>query len=516
MQAFKGTILVVEDGPDHLELLRLILTEHGYEVEAATDGASALALANASNNPPDLILLDINLPDVDGYTICQQLKAQPETEGIPVIFISGLEEPEDKVSAFKVGGIDYITKPFYAPEVIARIDSQITLRRLYQTLQQEIDSRTQAEAEVRALNNQLEQRVQERTEQLSKALSELELLKNRLQEEASYLREEIAADHNTDDIIGQSTTLKKVLTKIQQVSTTDATVLVLGETGTGKELIARAIHNASHRRERPLVKVNCAALPPNLIESELFGHEKGSFTGALQKKIGRFELADGGSIFLDEIGDLALDLQAKLLRVLQEGEFERLGGSKTLAVDVRVIAATNRNLPQLIEDDQFREDLYYRLNVFPINLPPLREREGDIPLLAQAFVNKFAKKMGRKITSISDDVITTLQNYSWPGNIRELQNFIERAVILSQGSALEIDDTLTNKQAKTLATKGSAKTTQTLEDVERQHIINALEETNWKISGAQGAAQRLGINPSTLRSRMQKLAITPDTVKQAS
>jgi PAS domain S-box-containing protein len=338
---------------------------------------------------------------------------------------------------------------------------------------------------------------------LRNALNEVEQLKSRLQAENIYLQEEIKLDHNFEEIISRSDALKKVLRKVEQVASTEATVLILGETGTGKELFVRAIHNLSLRKDRPLVKVNCAALPPGLIESELFGHEKGAFTGALSRKIGRFELADGGTIFLDEIGDLPLDLQAKLLRVLQERAFERLGNPRPINVDVRVIAATNRDLKKAITAGNFREDLYYRLNVFPIALPPLRERTGDIPLLVRHFARRYGQKVGKVIDKIPQKVMTALQAYSWPGNVRELENIIERAVILSPGSILQLDERL--DLVRTIEAQPT--TSLTLKEVEQNHILKVLEETGWRIEGEQGAAARLGLNPSTLRSRIEKLNI---------
>jgi formate hydrogenlyase transcriptional activator len=330
----------------------------------------------------------------------------------------------------------------------------------------------------------------------------MEREKARLEAQNVYLQEEIKGTHNFEELIGSSTSLKKVLKNVERVAPTDSTVLITGETGTGKELIARAIHNLSPRKDKPLVKVNCAAIPSGLMESELFGHEKGAFTGALTKKMGRFEVADKGTIFLDEIGELPLDLQSKLLRVLQEGEFERVGGTQTFKVNVRVIAATNRDLEQLCKTGQYRADLYYRLNVFPIQLPSLREREGDIPLLAQYFVRKFAASFGKKILRIPEQLMTTLQRYQWPGNIRELEHVIERAVILSEGPELEFVDWLSPSDKKT----GMAKTV-TLEEMERQHIRDVLEQTNWRVSGPRGAAEVLGLKPTTLEARMKKLSI---------
>ncbi|QNA43471.1 sigma 54-interacting transcriptional regulator [Lacibacter sediminis] len=329
----------------------------------------------------------------------------------------------------------------------------------------------------------------------------------RLKAQNQYLQEEIKYNHNFEDIVSTSKNFHKVLQQIEQVASTDATVLILGESGTGKELIARAIHNISKRNKRPLVKVNCATLPANLIESELFGHERGAFTGAMERKIGRFELADTGTIFLDEIGELPVELQAKLLRVLQEGEFERLGNPKTMKVNVRIIAATNRNLQTAIEKKEFREDLYYRLNVFPIITPPLRDRKEDIPLLLKHFIRKHETKMGRKITEVAPDVLNALHQYSWPGNVRELENLIERALILSKGSVLEYGDWIPAASGISTAHQTSS-SKQTLEDVEKDHIIETLQRTNWKVSGEKGAAKILGLNATTLEARMKKLGIT--------
>jgi formate hydrogenlyase transcriptional activator len=329
----------------------------------------------------------------------------------------------------------------------------------------------------------------------------------RLQAQNQYLREEIKHNHNFEEIISESKTFHKVLKQIEQVAATDASVLILGESGTGKELIARAVHNISNRSKRPLVKVNCATLPANLIESELFGHEKGAFTGAMERKIGRFELADGGTIFLDEIGELPVELQAKLLRILQEGEFERLGNPKTMKVNVRIIAATNRNLQLAIEKKEFREDLYYRLNVFPVITPPLRDRKEDIPLLINHFVRKYETKMGKKIVSVSPDVVDALMKYDWPGNIRELENIIERALIVNPGNRLIPGDWIPAALAGNKKTNGLAPAARKMEEVEREHIIAILKETNWKVSGEKGAAKMLGLNATTLEARMKKLGI---------
>jgi len=341
-------------------------------------------------------------------------------------------------------------------------------------------------------------------EELQTRLKEIETLKNRLQAENRYLQEEIKLNSNFDEIISKSKAFHQVLTQIEQVAATDATVLILGESGTGKELIARAVHHISNRSKRPLVKVNCATLPANLIESELFGHEKGAFTGALERKIGRFELADGGTIFLDEIGELPVDLQAKLLRVLQEGEFERLGNARTFKVNVRIIAATNRNLDVAMEKKEFREDLYYRLNVFPIVSPPLRARKEDIPVLVKHFCQKHENKIGRKISHIPVRTMDRLMAYDWPGNVRELENLIERAMILSKDGTLECGDWM---QGGRSAGPIDGQAQRTMEQVEREYISEVLKQTGWKVSGPGGAANILGLNPTTLEARIKKLGI---------
>ena len=332
--------------------------------------------------------------------------------------------------------------------------------------------------------------------------TEVAQLKHRLEAENLYLREEVKSQHNFEEIIGESPRIMTVLRQIEQVAPTDSTVLIRGDTGTGKELIARAIHNLSPRKTHALVKVNCGAIPANLVESELFGHEKGSFTGALQRRIGRFELADGGTIFLDEVGELPLDAQVKLLRILQEREVERVGSGHSIKVDVRVIAATNRDLHAAVKSGAFRADLLYRLNVFPIEVPPLSARTPDIPLLVNQFISKFSRKIGKKIDGLSQSTMERLTKYAWPGNIRELENVIERATILSPGPLLQIDESLVpSNQAPASIASG------TLEEVERAHVIRVLEEVDWVIEGKQGASTRLGLHPNTLRSRMQKLGI---------
>ncbi len=364
-------------------------------------------------------------------------------------------------------------------------------------------------------HEKLEQQVAERTAELvlamdaaekrkqiaEVALSEIKKLKDQLEAERAYLQEEIQLENNHENIIGQSEGLKYVLYKVEQIAGSDTSVLVLGETGTGKELVARAIHGLSSRKKRTLVKVNCAALPSTLIESELFGHEKGAFTGAHTRNLGRFEIANGATLFLDEIGELPLELQSKLLRVLQDGEFERLGSSSTIKVNVRIVAATNRNLEAEVRKGHFREDLWYRLNVFPITMPPLRDRMGDIPLLVDFYIKKISKRMGKTIEIIPSNVMNTLQDYHWPGNVRELENVLERAVIDSSGPKLRLVDELKK------SSKGSSTSPKTLEAVEREHIIQTLEQAHWKVGGKNSAAEILGLDRSTLRFRMRKLDI---------
>ena len=346
-------------------------------------------------------------------------------------------------------------------------------------------------------------KIKQAEQKLKDALFKIEQLKNRLHEENTYLKEQINPDHKFENIIGESQSLKEVLGQVEQVAPTDTTVLILGETGTGKELFTCALYNRSQRNTRPLIKVNCAALPSNLIESELFGHEKGSFTGATARRIGRFELANEGTIFLDEIAELSLELQAKLLRVLQEGEIERLGNSNTIKVNVRVIAATHRDLRKMIAEGTFREDLYYRLSVFPLTIPPLRDRKHDISLLAQWFTRKYAKKTGKPISHIPHDAISNLLSYRWPGNVRELENVIERAVILTTDQTLQVP-MLQNTQDKTVNNDARLLS---LAEMEKNHLIKVLESTGWAISGEHGAATILEMHPNTLRSRMSKLGI---------
>jgi formate hydrogenlyase transcriptional activator len=330
--------------------------------------------------------------------------------------------------------------------------------------------------------------------------------KAKLQQQNLYLQEEIKSVHDFEEIVGGSLGVVSVLQRVSKVAVTDSTVLIMGETGTGKELIARAIHSASPRKAKPLIKLNCAALPSGLVESELFGHEKGAFTGATSRKQGRFELADGGTLFLDEVGELPLEAQAKLLRVMQEREFERVGGTIPVRVNVRVIAATNRDLVKMTKEGKFREDLYYRLKVFPVLLPPLRERKDDVPLLVRFFVNKFSSRIGKRIVNIGKETLDLLVAYPWPGNIRELENVLERAVILTEGPELEIDPELL-PVSDGMHDTDAGQPGKSLLQVEKDHILSVLNQTNWVIEGRDGAAKLLAIHPNTLRSRLKKLGI---------
>jgi transcriptional regulator with GAF, ATPase, and Fis domain len=384
-------------------------------------------------------------------------------------------------------------------EATKRKKAEEALRKAYDEMDLRVKERTEDLVEA---NQQLLREIEERKkaeEALREALKEVKQLKDQLCEENLYLREEINLIHSHKDIVGNSEAIGTVLKQIEQVAPTDSTVLIQGETGTGKELLAHAIHNLSVRKGRLMIKVNCAALPPTLIESELFGREKGAFTGALSKQIGRFELADASTIFLDEIDVLPLELQAKLLRVLESGEFERLGSPRTVKVDVRIISATNRDLVRLVSEGGFREDLYYRLNVFQITVPPLRERREDILPLVWFFVQEFSKRMGKRIESIPQKGVEALQAYPWPGNVRELRNVTERAMIITTGPVLHLD-------IPKIAQSG-ADQSWTLEEVEKRHIIEALNTSGWRVSGKDGAAEVLGINPKTLESKIQRLGI---------
>ncbi len=479
----RGTILIVDDTPANLRVLVDYLPQQGFKVLVARSGEQALEQVRHAH--PDLILLDVVMPGLDGFETCRRLKADPRTREIPIIFMTALSDTSDKIRGFEAGAVDYVLKPFKHEEILARVTTHLTLRQLQATL--------------RETNDHLEQRVIERTAELERVLEEVEDLKNRLQAENVYLQEEIRLEHhNFREIVGSSPALLKVLEQVETVARSNSTVLVLGETGTGKELIARAIHDRSRRRDRPLVKVNCTAIAGGLVESELFGHVKGAFTGAVNRRVGRFELADGGTIFLDEIGELPPEAQVKLLRVLQEREFEPVGSSKTYQVDVRVVAATNRDLDAEVREGRFRSDLYYRLNVLPLELPPLRERLQDIAALVNFFLQRFSRDLGKEIRGVGRGTMDRLLSYHWPGNIRELKNLVERAAVLATGPILVFGDG---------APLSPATTAKRTEEAEGRLIEASLERSAGVIEGPHGAAKMLGLNPNTLRSRMKRLGV---------
>ncbi|MDY6849229.1 MAG: sigma 54-interacting transcriptional regulator [Thermodesulfobacteriota bacterium] len=379
---------------------------------------------------------------------------------------------------------------------------RLKLQQAQAMLEETVAERT---AELTQSNAQLVQEVEQHKrakESLKEAFSQIQQLSERLQAENVHLQQEVSREYDFGEIIGHSDAMSYVFFRVEQVAPQDATVLLLGETGTGKGLVARALHNRSARKDRPMITVNCTALPANLIESELFGREKGAFTGASARQMGRFELADGGTIFLDEIGEMPLELQVKLLRVIQDGEFERLGSPRTLKVNVRIIAASNRNLEEEIRAGRFREDLFYRLSVFPITIPPLRQRTDDIELLVRYFVAKYTKKTGKKIDTIPKETLELFRHYRWPGNVRELENVIERAVITSQGPVLQVLD-----RFDVFRKPEDEQGLKSLGDLERDHIVQVLQKTGWRIEGPKGAALLLGLNPSTLRARMRKYGL---------
>ena len=626
------TIMIVDDDPENLRVLGAMLSRNGYVVRSFLSGGAALR--SAATEPPDLILLDIRMPEMDGFEVCAQLKTTIALKDIPVLFLSAIDETEGKVRAFSLGGADYITKPFQADEVLARVQTHLSvaklssrLRTLNQQLEQRVRERTaELEASNLSLNQQIEERLEaerklqvseenyrrivttanegiattdetfrivyvneemasmlggsvrdlvgrksldfileedrqsieeqfrnrihgakgvyecriqrldgqiiwgnvsaapimdrynkflgsvalffditerkQREIELQHAYKEITRLKNQLEADKVYLQEEIKLEHNFEQIIGNSDPIKYALFRLEQVAKTDSAVIILGETGTGKELVARALHSTSERAARPLIKVNCATLPEQFIESELFGHVKGAFTGADSDRQGRFELADGGTLFLDEIGELPATLQAKLLRVLQDGEFEKLGDSRTIKTDVRLITATNRDLEALVKEGKFRNDLWYRLNVFPITLPPLRDRKDDIPLLVNHFIQQIRKRIGTQISEVPQSVLDELTAYEWPGNVRELEHVLERSLIICQGERLRLTDKLVSAQNAL-----QANDVQTHSEMEREHILRVLEQTGWVIEGPKGAAKILDIHPNTLRYRMKKLGI---------
>lgn len=502
-------ILIVDDQEPNVLLLEQLLLESGYTMVTTTMDPQFVCDLNRINNY-DLILLDLQMPKMDGFEVMAALKADHSMDYLPVLVLTA--QPNHKLQALQAGAKDFISKPFDLVEVKTRIHNMLEVRLLYKkleknniTLEDIVQKRT---VELTKTNLQLGLEIEERKKaeaSLIDTYTQIKQLKDKLQAENTYLQKEVARQFNFDEIIGSSKLLSQVFQKVEQVAPMHATVLLLGETGTGKGVVARAIHSRSSRKKRPLITVDCTTLPVALIESELFGRERGAFTGSDSKQIGRFELADGGTLFLDEIGEMPLEMQAKLLRVIQDGEFERLGSPRTIKVDVRIIAATNRNLIEEVRNGKFREDLYYRLNVFPITLPPLRQRKEDISLLVNHFLIKFNKKIGKQIDIITQDALNTLQQHQWPGNVRELESAIERAVILSEGKSLQILDRFESFDKLATIEEPSMKA---LVELEYEHIVKVLQQTGWRIEGNKGAALILGLNPSTLRARMRKQGIT--------
>jgi len=628
---FEDDILIVDDEIPSLRLLAELLEKEGYQVRPAEKAKTALDAALAK--PPSLILLDVRMPEMDGFEICRRLRQDKRTQHVPIIFVSALEDVESRIKGFEAGGVDFITKPFEELEILARVKTHLSLYQMQQHLEKLVDERT---SELNKSKTSLAQKVGELQEseecfrslieqspmpieilsldgkilqsnpswlklwgldevgaaetiekynmltdpqlkklginhlvekafsgeyiilppiiydateaaedfeienliglkspwiqchlfpikdkngkvvniinayldisdqknvetELRNACEEIKNLKEQLEAESAYLQDEIKLEHNFENIIGQSEALKYVLTRVEQVAPMDSPVLLMGETGTGKELMARALHKLSPHGQRPLVKVNCAALPRELIESELFGREKGAFTGATTTQPGRFELAVGSTLFLDEIGELSLELQAKLLRVVESGEFERLGSSRTLQSDARIIVATNRVLEEEVRKGRFREDLWYRLKVFPITVPPLRQRPEDIPMLVKWFVDQLSRKMGKRITEIPKHAMQKLQRYPWPGNVRELKHTVESTLIAVQGQKLDFD----LPQAESTVTTDF----KSFEEMERDYILRVLKARKWKLGGENSAASTLGMHVNTLRGRMKKLGI---------
>ena len=503
-----AAILIVDDKESNIILLEQMLRDSGYTSVATTTNPEEVCTLHGKNCY-DLILLDLQMPVMDGFQVMEELKSSDQDGYLPVLVITA--QPGHKLRALQNGARDFISKPFDLIEVKMRIHNMLEVRLLYKKLnnyskilEQTVQERT---SDLTRSNMQLTMEIDVRKkaeESLQSTYSEIKQLKDRLQAENVYLQQEVDRRYNYGDIVGQSDILARVFSQVGQVAPMNATVLLLGETGTGKGVVARAIHSSSSRKGRPLITVDCTTLPAALVESELFGRERGAYTGSDARQIGRFELADGGTIFLDEIGEMPMELQCKLLRVIQDGEFERLGSPRTIKTDVRIIAATNRNLGEEVKNGKFREDLFYRLNVFPITMPPLRQRKEDVPLLVNHFVAKFNKKIGKKIETVSKDTLTILQEYHWPGNVRELESVIERAVIVSQGSALQVLDRFDTFKKPEEPADGDIKV---LSQLEHDHILQVLQKTAWRIEGKSGAAIVLGLNASTLRARMRKYGI---------
>jgi DNA-binding NtrC family response regulator len=460
----KKKILIVDDEKETVEMITTLLELEGYQVFSVPSGTEAMRFLEtrrqgvpASETPVDLILLDILLGDEDGRDMCRKVKEDEEMRFVPIIMLTVRSSLRDKINSLNIGADDYLTKPFINEELLAKVRVMLRIKDLHDELKREKDKNI--------------------------------LLSQALEKRYSF-----------GNILGKNSRMQEIYELISDISNTDSTALIQGESGTGKELIARAIHFSSHRKAKPFIVANCSAYSQNLLESELFGHEKGSFTGAIRRKIGRFELAHGGTIFLDEIGEVSPPTQILLLRVLQDHRFERVGGEETLEVDVRVIAATNKNLMEEMKKGTFREDLYYRLNVIPIFVPPLRERRDDIPLLASHFLQKFNHEKGKEVTSISPEVMEILLAHSWPGNVRELENVIEHAAIIAKKDQIVPKDLPQSLLQKPLPTQQLV----SLQDYEKNLILKTLEETSWN---KHQASKKLKINRSTLYGKMKRYGL---------
>ena len=513
--ADRELIIVADDNADMRKYLRHLL-DGRYEVHTVPDGHQALEITRLLR--PALVLTDVMMPGLDGFGLLRAVRDDVVLASTPVILLSARAGEESRLEGLQAGADDYLVKPFTARELLARVEALLKMAKLRrESAEREERLRMEAELERQKLRASEEQLAETNRlyRELQEREAEIRALKDRLHRENLALRDEVDRASMFEEIVGSSKTLKTVLSRIGKVAPTDSTVLITGETGTGKELIARAVHKRSQRSGRAFVSVNCAALAPGLISSELFGHEKGSFTGAMQRRVGRFELADGGTIFLDEIGDIPADTQVALLRVLQERQFERVGGAQPIHVDVRVIAATHRDLRTAIADGRFREDLYYRLNVFPIETPPLRERKDDILMLVEYFVQRYAKKAGKSIRNIDKRTLERLQAYNWPGNIRELQNVIERSVILSSGDVFAVDDVWFSHESSQVTARAVATPAAPEREpqTERDIIEAALVASRGRVSGPSGAAAKLQIPPSTLEHKIRALKISKSRFK---
>lgn len=512
--ADRELIVVADDNADLRKYLRRLL-DGQYEVHTVSDGRQALETTRLLR--PALLLADVMMPRLDGFGLLRAVRDDPVLASIPIILLSARAGEESRLEGLQAGADDYLVKPFMARELMARVEVHLKLARLRrETAEREERLRMEAELERQRLNasQELLLEITRLYRELQEREAEIRALKDRLHRENLALRDEVDRASMFEEIVGSSKALETVLARVGKVAPTDSTVLISGETGTGKELIARAVHKRSQRSGRAFVSVNCAALAPGLISSELFGHEKGAFTGAMQRRLGRFEMADGGTIFLDEVGDLPLDTQVALLRVLQEREFERVGGAQTIHVDVRVIAATHRDLRTAIADGRFREDLYYRLNVFPIEMPPLRERKDDILMLVEYFVQRYARKAGKSIRTIEKRTLERLLAYDWPGNIRELQNVIERSVILTSSDVFAVDEAwLFNESPQAMTSRVAIQAPKREMRTEREIIEAALAASRGRVSGPSGAAAKLQIPPSTLEHRIRALKIRKSQFK---